>query len=159
MDRVWEKTLENPLDLKENKSVHPKGNQHWLSIGRTDAEAETPILCPPDEKSWVIGKDPEAGKDWGQKEKRAADSVDVNLSKLQEMVRYREAWRIAVRGVTKSQTRFSDGTTNRSVCHNNISQTGQLEIMAICFVNFWRLEVQDQAAKMVSFWWEFSSWL
>ena len=66
---VLEKTLESPLDCKEIQPVHPNENQSWLFIGRTDAEAETPILWPPDAKSWLIGKDPEAGKDWGQEEK------------------------------------------------------------------------------------------
>ena len=61
---VLEKTLESPLDCKENQPVHPKGDQFWVFIGRTDAEAETPILWPPDAKSWLIGKDPDAGKDW-----------------------------------------------------------------------------------------------
>ena len=63
---VLEKTLESPLDCKEIQPVHPKGNQSWIFIGRTDADAETPILWPPDAKSWLIGKDPDAGKDWGQ---------------------------------------------------------------------------------------------
>ena len=63
-----EKTLENPLDRKENQSVHPKGNQSWILIGRTDAEAETPILWPPDAKNWLIWKDPDAGNDWRWKE-------------------------------------------------------------------------------------------
>ena len=66
---VLEKTLESPLDCKEIQPVYPKGDQSWVLIGRTDAEAETPILWPPDEKSWLIGKDPDAGKDWGQEEK------------------------------------------------------------------------------------------
>ena len=66
---VLEKTLESPLDCKEIQPVHPKGNLSWIFIGRTDAKAETPILWPPDEKSWLIGKDPDAGKDWGQEEK------------------------------------------------------------------------------------------
>ena len=66
---VLEKTLESPLDSKEIQLVHPKGNQSWIFIGRTDAEAETPILWPPDVKSWLIGKDLDAGKDWGQEEK------------------------------------------------------------------------------------------
>ena len=66
---VWEKTLESPLDCKEIQPVHPKGDQSWLFIGRTDVEAETPILWTPDAKSWLIGKDPDAGKDWGQEEK------------------------------------------------------------------------------------------
>ena len=63
---VLEKTLESPLDCKESQPVHPKGNQSWVFIGRTDVEAETPILWPPDAKSWLIGKDPDAWKDWGQ---------------------------------------------------------------------------------------------
>ena len=66
---VLEKTLESPLDCKEIQPGNPKGDQSWIFIGRTDAEAETPILWPPDAKSWLIGKDPDAGKDWRQKEK------------------------------------------------------------------------------------------
>ena len=66
---VLEKTLESPLDYKKIQPVHPKGNQHWIFIGRTDAEAEAPTLWPPDAKSWLIGKDPDAGKDWEQEEK------------------------------------------------------------------------------------------
>ena len=66
---VLEKTLESPLDCKEIQQVYPKGNQSWIFIGRTDAEAETPILWPPDVKKWLIGKDPDAGKDWRQEEK------------------------------------------------------------------------------------------
>ena len=64
----FEKTLEGPLDCKESQPVHPKGNQSWIFIERTDAEAETPILWPPDAKSWFIWKDPDAGKDWRQEE-------------------------------------------------------------------------------------------
>ena len=66
---VLEKTLESPLDCKEIQPVCPKGDQSWMFIGGTDVEAETPILWPPDAKSWLIGKDPDAGKDWGQEEK------------------------------------------------------------------------------------------
>ena len=66
---VLEKTLESPLDCKEIHPVHPKGDQPWVFIGRTDAEAETLILCPPHVKSWLTGKDPDAGRDWGQEEK------------------------------------------------------------------------------------------
>ena len=64
-----EKTLESPLDCKEIQPVHPKGDQSWVFIRRTDAEAETPVLWPPHAKSWLIGKDPDAGRDWGQVEK------------------------------------------------------------------------------------------
>ena len=66
---VLEKTLESPLDCKEIQPIHPKGNWSWIFIGRTDAEAETPILWPPDAKNWLIGKDPDAGKDWKREEK------------------------------------------------------------------------------------------
>ena len=96
---VLEKALESHLDCKENKPVHPKGIQLWILIGRTDAEAEAPILWPPDAKSRLTGKDPDSGKDWRQEEKgmtedeidSITDSMDINMSKLQEMVKDREA--------------------------------------------------------------------
>ena len=66
---MLEKTLESPLDCKEIQPVHSKGDQSWMFIGRNDAKVETPILCPPDAKSRLIGKDPDAGRNWGQKEK------------------------------------------------------------------------------------------
>ena len=72
---VLEKTVESPLDCKEIQPVHPKGDQSWVFIGRTDAEAETPILWPPDAKSWLIWKDPDAGKDWGQKKGKTEDEI------------------------------------------------------------------------------------
>ena len=74
---VLEKTLESPLDSKEIKPVNSKGNQSWIFIGRTDAKAEAPILKPPDAKSWLIEKDPDAGKDWGQKEKGVTEDEIV----------------------------------------------------------------------------------
>ena len=74
---VLEKTLESPLDCKEIQPAHPKGDQFWVFIGRTDVEAETPILWPPDEKSWLIWKDPDAGKDWGQEEKGTTENEMV----------------------------------------------------------------------------------
>ena len=74
---VLEKTLASPLDCKEFKSVHPKGNWSWIFIGRTDAEAETPILWPPDAKNWLIGNDPDAGKDWRQEEKGTSEDEMV----------------------------------------------------------------------------------
>ena len=90
---VLEKTLESPLDCKEIKPVHPRGNQSWIFTGRTDAEAETPIIWPADMKNWVIGKDPDAGKDWRQEEKGTrwldgiTDSMDMSLRKLQKVVK------------------------------------------------------------------------
>ena len=74
---VLEKTLENPLDSKEMKAINPKGNQHWIFIGKTDVEAETPILWSPDAKNWLIGKDPDAGKDWRQEEKETTEDEMV----------------------------------------------------------------------------------
>ena len=117
---VLEKTLENTLDCKEIKPVHPKGNQPWLFTGRTDVETEVPIRWPPDPKSWLIGKDPDAGKDWRQKVKRAAEDEMVRrhhwlngqeLSKLWKIVKNREAWGAAVHGVANIRTQMSNWTT------------------------------------------------
>ena len=116
---VLEKTLESPLDCKEIQPVHPKGNQSWILIGRTDAEAEAPILWPPDAKKWLIGEDPDAGKDWRQEEKGTTQDemvgwhhqlVDMSLSKLRELVTDREAWHAAVHGIERSWTLLSDWT-------------------------------------------------
>ena len=74
---MLDKILESPLDCKEIQLVHPKGDQSWMFIGRTDVEAETPILWPPDKKSWLIWKDPDAGKDWGQEEKGTTEDEMV----------------------------------------------------------------------------------
>ena len=79
---VLEKTLESPLDCKEIQPVHLKGDQSWVFIGRTDSEAETPILWPSDAKNWLIGKDPDPGKDWRQKEKRVTEDEMVGWHHL-----------------------------------------------------------------------------
>ena len=88
---MLEKTLESPLDCKEIQQAHPIENRSWIYIGRTEAKAEAPILWLPDVKNWLIGKDPDAGKDWRQEEKGAAEGEMVgwqekSLSKLQELV-------------------------------------------------------------------------
>ena len=116
---VLEKTLVSPLDCKEIQLVHLKGNQFWVFIGRTDAEAETPILWPPDVKSWLNWKDPDAGRDWGQEEKEMTEDEMAGWHRwldghefewIWELVMDREAWRAVIHGVTKSRTRLSDWT-------------------------------------------------
>ena len=110
------------LGQQGDQTSNLKGNQHWILIERTDAEAEVPILWPPDVKRWLIGKDPVTGKDWRQEEKRVTEDEmvgwhhwfkwDMNLGKLWEMVRDREAWHAAVPGVMKSRTWLGDWTTS-----------------------------------------------
>ena len=110
---VLEKTLESPLNCKEIQPDYPKGDQSWVFIGRTDVEAETPILWPPDTKGWLIWKDLDAGKDWGQEEKGTTEDEMVGwhhwlngrgLCGLRELVMDREAWHATVHGVTESDT-------------------------------------------------------
>ena len=123
--------IESSLDSKEIKLVSPKGNQLWIFIGRSGVEAEAPTLWPPDAKSQLIGKDPDAGKDWRQEKKRwqriwwldsIIDSMDVSLSIRQEIVKDRKAWRAAAHGVTKSQIQLSDWTTTTTTAFSILNR-------------------------------------
>ena len=116
---VLEKTLESPLDCKEIQPVHSEGDQPWDFFGRNDAKAETPVFWPPHEKSWLIGKDSDAGRDWGQEEKGTTEDemagwhhwLDGCESEwLRELVMDRETWHAVIHGVAKSRTRLSDWT-------------------------------------------------
>ena len=116
---VLEKTLESPLDCKEIQPVHPKGDQSWIFTGRTDAEAETLVLWSPDVKNWLIGKDPDAGKDWRQEKKGKTDNEMIGwhhrlnghvFEQARKLVIDREAWNAAVHDVTKSRTLLSNWT-------------------------------------------------
>ena len=124
---VLEKTLESPLDCKEIQPVHPKGNQPWIFIGRTEAEA--PILWPPDVKSWHW-KRPwcwEKLRARGEGDDRGWDgwmavSMDTSVNKLKEIVMDREAWHAAIHVISKSWTGFSDWTTTTILCVVRISR-------------------------------------
>ena len=115
---VLEKTLESPLDCKETQPVHSE-DQSWYFFGRNDAKAEAPVLWPPHAKSWVTGKDSDAGKDWGQEEKGTTEDemavwhhwlMNASLSELRKMVMNREARRAVIHGVAESRTQLSDWT-------------------------------------------------
>ena len=131
---VLEKTLESPLDCKEIQPVHPKGDQSWVFTERTDAKAETPILWPPDGKNWLVGKDPDAGKDWGQDEKGTTEDEMAGWHHWLDGHEFE--WTLGVgdgqgglvgccHGITKSQSQLSDWT---EIAGRELSSTHQQKI-------------------------------
>ena len=128
---VLEKTPESPLDWKEIQPVHSEGDQPWDLFGRNDAKAETPVLWPPHAKSWLIGKDSDAGRDWGQEEKGTTEDEMAGWHHRLDGCEFewtlglmdREAWRAAIHGVAKSWTRLSDWTELNWMMLNTFSYT------------------------------------
>ena len=156
---VLEKTLESPLDCKQIKWVSPKGNQPWIFTGRAYTEGEALILWPFNAKSWLTGKDPVVGNDWGKEEREAAEDemvgwhhqpcpLGMNLSKLREIVEDR-AWHAAVHGVTKSQTWLSDWTTTKcqfwkSNTFASASYSDDYWLCGLCQVRSFEMQMKRQ---------------
>ena len=137
---MLEKTLESPLGCKEIQPVHPKGDQSWVFIGRTDVEAEAPILWPPDAKSWLIWKDTDAGKDWEEEEKGTTEDEMVGwhhqlngheFEQDLELIIDRIDGCAAIHGVPKSQTQLGNWTTLRIKLGDERKQNHRSEEVAV----------------------------
>ena len=154
---VLETTLESPLDCKEIQPVHSKGDQSWVFIGRTDVEAETPILWPSDAKSWLIWKDPDAGKDWGQEEKGTTEDEMVGwhrwlnghgFGRILGVGDDREAWCAAVHGVAKSQKWLSDWTELNKVLLEHSHVHWFLCCLWLILVNYQGWELPEKTVTL-----------
>ena len=145
---VLEKTLKSPLDSKEIQPVHPKGDQSWVFIGRTNVEAETPILWPPDVKSWLIEKDPDAGNDWGQEEKGTTEGDDEMVGWHHWLDGHGFGWTPGV----------ADGQGGLACCHS----WGRKESETIKWLNWTELNLSlstvQQASALVTLCPPQSSW-
>ena len=147
---VLEKTLENPLDCRKIQPVNPKGNQSWLLIGRNDAEAEAPIVWPPGAKSWLIGKDPDSGKDWRQEEKRMTEDEMVEWHHWLNVYEFEQALRVGDKqgslaccsswggkeSDTTEQLNWTESICSKMVKdYNGKASSFRVELMIKCFLN------------------------
>ena len=163
---VLEKILESPLDCKEIQPVHSKGDQPWDFFGRNDAKAETPVLWPPHAKSWLIGKDCDAGRDWGQEEKGTTEDemagwhLQLDGHEFEQTPGAgddREAWRAVIHGVAESRTRLSDWTELNWTELNKMKQCLHcrehcvIQNTLTCVILLWDPRVSLAAALFITF--------
>ena len=153
-----EKTLESPLDCKESQPVHPKGAQYWVFIGRTDVEAETPILWPPDGKSWLLGKDPDDGKDWTQEEKGMTEDEMVRWNHQLNGHKFeqapgagggQEAWH-GVHGVAKNRSWLSNWTSTTNFLEMNaprMETDHHIQLLHLTYI--WKWTIADPSSNLI----------